>query len=186
MTELAKGEAGWEKTVYSKTGKALEELTERRYGLKAKARQLLVLLDGNRPLGELSGMMSSQELRGLLHDLREGGFIERQIAGGPPKAIQPIQVFPAGHSNLIAEQAPEPPLDPVRLTRTKAYLIETSQQHLGLMAAKLQQEIAQADDATQLRSALAHWNMAIRESLAGSDVASACLSHAHELIGWKQ
>lgn len=177
-------EANWAKAVYSKTGKAHEELAERQHGLKAKARQLLVLLDGNRPLGALSGMMPLLELQGLVRDLLAGGFIKCQVIGLAPEAIYPIQISPVERPDRVEPPHHELVLDPVRFTRVKAYLIETSQQHLGLMATKLQQEIAEAQDAIQLRSALAHWNMAIRESNSGSDVASAYLKQAYDIIGW--
>ena len=156
--------------VFFKTAKAHEELAERQHGLRPKARQLLILLDGERTLGALANLAPAHELHLLVHELRQAGFITDQSS--PPPELRPHR-----------ELAP-PPLDPVQLTRTKAYLIEISQQHLGLMASQLQREIAEADDAAAMRSALAHWNMALRESRTGAGLAGPCLKKAHEIIGW--
>lgn len=166
-------QANWTNLVLFKTGKAHAELAERTHGLRPKARQLLILLDGERTLGSLEQLISAQELHVLIRELKNQGFLSDQAE--PVPARQPV----------IAIQTPPEPLDPVRLTRAKAYLIEISQQHLGLMASQLQREIAEAEDAAAMRSALAHWNMALHESRSGTDIAGPCLKKAHEIIGWE-
>ncbi len=162
--------------VFFKTEKALEELADRRHGLRAKARQVLVLLDGKRTLAALAKLIAAPDLHPLIDELRESGFIRDDPPESPPAAAIPqITVAPV--------PAQEESLDPVRLTRAKAYLIEISQQHLGLLATKLQQEIAAVNDAPSLRAALAHWNMALRESRSGASIASPCLQKAREILG---
>lgn len=170
----------WHNAVFCKTPKALEELTDRRHGLRGKARQLLVMLDGSKPLGALQTPMSANELYTLVRELKDSGFIYHDAADKPPAAVaQPSRIAPPTASPTTSEA-----LDPVKLTRAKAYLIEISQQHLGLMAAKLQREIAEADDTIHFRAALAHWNMALRESRTGSSIAGPSLLKAREIIGW--
>lgn len=170
----------WHDAVFCKTPKALEELTDRRHGLRGKARQLLVLLDGSKPLGALHALMSAHELHTLVRELKDSGFISHDAADTPPPAaIEPIRIAAPTVSPVATEA-----LDPVKLTRAKAYLIEISQQHLGLMAAKLQREIAEANDTNSFRAALAHWNMALRESRTGSGIAGSSLLKAREIIGW--
>lgn len=167
-------QADWKNQVLFKTEKAHIELAERTHGLRPKARQLLILLDGERALGSLESLLPQQELLFLVGDLQSMGFISTRPM--PPSASLPIATPPI--------PAPEP-LDPVRLTRAKAYLIEISQQHLGLLASQLQRKIAEASSTESMRSALAHWNMALLESRTGSDMAGACLKKAHEIIGWE-
>lgn len=162
----------WDNTVFFKTEKAVEELSLRNHGLRPKARQILVLLDGKRALSALAALISTADLHPLLIELKTSGFISEQ-----PAAISPAT--PAPRTETEANIA----LDPVRLTRAKAYLIEISQQHLGLLASKLQREIAEANDNASLRNALAHWNMALRESRSGASVASPCLKKVHEILG---
>lgn len=161
----------WNQAIFFKTEKALEELADRRHGLRPKARQVLVLLDGERTLGALTQLISAPELQSLITELRVQHFIG-------DRAPIPLSTTTPAAPAVTAD----PPLDPVRLTRAKAYLIEISQQHLGLMAAKLQQEIANANDHAGMRAALAHWNMALRESRSGAAIASACLQQARELL----
>ena len=171
--------AKWANTVFYKTHKAHEELTQRKHGLALKARRVLIMIDGVRPLATLADVMNASELHAVITELRDAGFITHQTpaaaAPQPRQAIQPI--------SKVASHATQ--LDPVKLTRFKAYLIETSQQHLGLMAAKLQNEVAQANDEASLRAALAHWNMALRESRSGSQQASAYMQTAREMLGWQ-
>lgn len=170
----------WHDAVFCKTPKALEELADRRHGLRAKARQLLVMLDGSKPLKSLQAPMTAQELHVLVRELKDSGFISHDATKTPPPAaIEPIRITPPTVSPVATEA-----LDPVKLTRAKAYLIEISQQHLGLMAAKLQREIAEANDTVSFRAALAHWNMALRESRSGSGIAGECLLQARKIIGW--
>ncbi len=158
-----------------KTEKALEELADRRHGLRPKARQVLVLLDGKRSLAAIAKLIAASDLHPLIDELRESGFIRDDQPESPPPAMPQITSAPAPPQ--------EEALDLVRLTRAKAYLIEISQQHLGLLAAKLQQEIATADNATSLRAALAHWNMALRESRSGASIATPCLQKVREILG---
>ena len=161
----------WTEQVFFKTDKARAELAERRHGLRAKHRQLLVLFDGERTLGSLEHLLPQQEILPLIDELAQQGFITDSL---PASTAEPA----------CAPLAPEP-LDPMKLTRAKAYLIEVSQQHLGLMASQLQREIAEAAAPESLRAALAHWNMALRESRSGACIANPCLNRAHEIIGWQ-
>ena len=157
--------------IFFKTAKALEELSDRRHGLRAKARQLLVLLDGKRTVSDLASLIAQQDLLILIEELQREGFISQTQAATPaPTQTEPI--------------SPEATIDPVSLARAKAYLIEISQQHLGLMAAKLQQEIATASDHASVRAALAHWNMALRESRSGAGIATPCLQKARDSLGY--
>lgn len=171
-------QTNWTKTVFFKTSKGQEELDNRQHGLRPKARQLLIMLDGERPLHTLTNIMAADELHSLVLELKATGFISHEASSVS---------FPEPVQAIIPTVAPKPastPLDLVKLTRVKAYLIETSQQHLGLMAAKLQQEIAQVHDEATLRSALSHWNMAMRESRSGMAMASEYLQEARNIIGW--
>ena len=161
----------WNSTVFFKTEKAVEELTERRHGLRPKARQVLIMLDGKRTLSGLTSFISASDLHPLLNELKASGFISEESAPSSP---------PPSESKT---PAPEIAIDPVRLTRAKAYLIEVSQQHLGLLASKLQREIAEAHDDASLRVALAHWNMALRESRSGATIATPCLQQVREILG---
>lgn len=163
----------WDSTVFFKTEKAVEELSLRNHGLRPKARQILIMLDGKRTLSSLTSLISTSDLHSQLKELKASGYICEESTL-PPSAPPP---------NPTKTAEPETPVDPVRLTRAKAYLIEISQQHLGLLATKLQREIAEAHDHTSLRVALAHWNMALRESRSGASIATPCLQQVREILG---
>lgn len=159
--------------IFFKTAKALEELSARRHELRPKSRQILILLDGKRTLAAIAELVDPCELDQLIRELLRDGFISSQLPQ-PAPGVAKEKSIPAAQTTL----------DPVRLTRAKAYLIEISQQHLGLMAAKLQQEIAAASDHASVRAALAHWNMALRESRTGAGIATPSMQKAREILGY--
>lgn len=159
--------------IYSKTAKAIDELAGRRHGLRPRPRQLLILLDGKRPIQEIADMFGAQDLPQLINELSRDGFIaatkQKSSTTSPPAVAQ-------------AQQAASM-IEPARLVRAKAYLIEISRQHLGLMAANLNREIHAADTDSSVRAALAHWNMALRESRSGAEIASPSLQQAQHILG---
>ena len=189
--------------VYRKTNKAHDELTERRYRLGMRLRQLLLLIDGSRKLHELVALMHGVAVGPLVEELENQGFIALVTAadalGADSTLTSSAKSIGSAPKTPFAEKTAETEsgaqirldrevqsIDPVRLARAKAYLIEVSDQHLGLMASKLQNEIALADGDESLRNAIAHWNMALRESRSGLEAADICLQTAWNILGWSQ
>lgn len=74
-------------SVFQKTGKGADELKTRRHGLSPRLRQLLILVDGKRDLGELARMLPGPDLVDQLGQLERGGFVMRPLdaASGAPE-----------------------------------------------------------------------------------------------------
>lgn len=179
----------WRNQVFFKTDKAHDELTHRKHGLRSRARQVLVMIDGVRALNQLGAFMSTPEMYALVTELESQGFIHRNSTSKTPAPIRPTASREAATKQVAHPeqiQIAEHVIDPVKLARVKAYLIESSEQHLGLMASKLQNEIAVSKDEESLRRAIAHWNMAMRASRSGAEAADICLATAHNILGWKE
>lgn len=79
----------WNDAIFCKTAKAQEERALRSHGLRPKARQLLVLLDGVRTLGSLNKLMAAHELHTLARELKDSGFISVETLPAEPNLSQP-------------------------------------------------------------------------------------------------
>lgn len=185
-------------TVYIKTGKAHEEIADRRHNLRPKARQVLVMLDGVRTVGMLTAVIAGFELPALLAELEKTGFIESQSENQPESRPDDLV---ARTRSKIAEARNQrsteiPPtetitltainedLDPLALLEIKLLMQETTQQYLGLLGADLKKQITAIRDAAGLRATLARWHMALRESRKGADMADDLLIKVKRIAGW--
>jgi len=122
--------------VYSKTESGADALTSARGVLSSSARQLLILVDGQRDLRELSGIFGEEALNRLLPQLESQGLVrdlnEPPESGEPPEPSVPPSrsetpvrtVMPGPASELrslaVSQQAPEPA--PILSKPPKRYL----------------------------------------------------------------
>jgi len=159
-------------TVYVKTGKA----HDRRHGLRPKARQVLIMLDGARTVGMLTAVIAGFELPQILQELERTGFIA-------PLSAETVQQVP--HLEAITLTAAPEEVDPLALLEIKLLMQESIQQNLGLLGADLKKQVAAIRDAAGLRATMARWHMALRESRKGADSADALLQKARALAGWE-
>lgn len=70
-------------TIYRKTDKGTQEVSDRAFGLGNQVRRLLIMVDGNRGVAELSVYVRPGELKSTLTRLVAEGFIEMVSAGDP-------------------------------------------------------------------------------------------------------
>lgn len=163
-------------TIYVKTGKAHEEMIDRRHGLRPKARQVLIMLDGARTVGMLTAVIAGFELPQILQELERTGFIA-------PLSTETVQQVP--HLEAITLTAAPEEVDPLALLEIKLLMQESIQQNLGLLGADLKKQVAAIRDAAGLRATMARWHMALRESRKGADSADELLQKARALAGWE-
>ncbi len=71
-------------TVFAKSGKAHAELRERRHGLNARLRQLLILTDGKRTVGELARWLPDLDVAESLGALEREGYVARALGDAAP------------------------------------------------------------------------------------------------------
>ncbi len=70
--------------VYTKTEKAHAELRRREFGMNPRRRQLLILVDGRRPRGEIAKLMPEVPVAEWLAELDRDGFVTRVPGPGEP------------------------------------------------------------------------------------------------------
>ncbi|GHD68459.1 hypothetical protein [Jeongeupia chitinilytica] len=156
-------------TVYSKTARGQAEIDARSLGLSARARRLLILIDGRRTLAEIAVILGHDTLPPLLAELQAQGCIgtpgetasEAGATVEPAPAPSPVQSVPPA---VTQQPKPIDALDPIRIVKAKELMTESAQTFLGLMGRGLISEIEAVSDTPALKNAIARWNMALRES----------------------
>lgn len=141
---------------WRKTEKAQLELRSRRFGLSARARQLLILVDGRRRRDDLAHLVPAGELVELLALLQQGGFIEPAGTAPPSAACVPEPTPP--------DDAPSTLPLPVLRQRIAQALVET----MGAPAEAFALRVQRCASVAELR-ALMPAAASVVEAAAGRD-----------------
>ncbi|SMC26366.1 hypothetical protein SAMN02745857_02463 [Andreprevotia lacus DSM 23236] len=178
--------AGMSNVVYVKTDRGQQEM-QQRGSLSPLLRRLLIVVDGNRTVRMLSTMLAGQDVMALLQALEDQGFIlnPSAIAGfkmlGQPS--QPVASAPiVAPQPVAAVEEDEAELDPARIHDIKVLMRDSTTQFLGLMGSNLVAEIESVQNAARLKTVMARWNMALRESRTGAPYADQYLKAVKTLI----
>lgn len=117
--------------VYRKSAKGTEAIANRQYGLGAKLRPVLILVDGKRKFEELVRLSSTlgdteQSLEQLLAD----GFIERVAAPAPvtPAPVTPAPIIKADPAATAAPAATLPQAQRLAVRRLTDIMGPTAEQ----------------------------------------------------------
>jgi hypothetical protein len=165
--------------IYCKTEKGRHEIGTRAHGLISKQRQTLILMDCAKTLGFIADAIPLEELNQTVPFLMEHGFIVLGNATPAPSLLPDVLRRKPPSSVASAETlppsaiAPTPQLthDTSVISDIKAFMISTSNTHLGLMGTTVISRIERCHSAEQLLAAAAFWHMALRESKTGNTVA---------------
>jgi len=145
--------------IYCKTDKGRFAIEQRAFGLQARQRSLLIMIDCTRALRELVTVLPTNELKTNITFLLDQDLIITKEAFHKTTSIP---VAP------IAINTPDPPqlveIDAAALSAIKQYMIETARLHLGLMSTDIANRLNRCHTNEQLLNAAAHWHMALRES----------------------
>lgn len=160
MSSMLQHPGGSPHAVFVKTAAGHAALTERTALLNGRQRSLLIVINGKRDYAALQGIVPELALAPALGALRELGLITL-IAGEATPTEAP------------AIQAAAP--DALRFEAVKHMMTESAERFLGPMAGALARRISAANDDKQLRAAMGHWHMALRESKYGRE-------HVDELL----
>jgi hypothetical protein len=106
--------------IFAKTRKGQEEIEHRTDGLGPRARRLLILFDGKRPLDEVRALMPDPRLDETLDLLLQDGYVE-QVGGTAeaPPAAEP-QAAPAEESTSTAAAT-----DPKQLEMARNFMLNS-------------------------------------------------------------
>ena len=171
-------------TVYAKTGKGRQEIEGRMYGLTAKERRILILVDAQRDAAEIIaavGLMN--EADALFARLHKDGFVhlvgrETTHVNVQSQAIRAPTIFPVE----LGKATPSCPVDVEALALIKQIMAKATNEHLGLLGVDMVRRIDLANDADSIKSCIANWNMAMRQSRSGRDCVDKQLSQIELLL----
>jgi hypothetical protein len=161
--------------IYGKTPQGQEAIATRSVPLLAVERRVLILIDGERSVAELYRQLNHQDVVGLIGALEGKGLIA--LVRGEYARLPLAK--PAVSRPSVPAVASLPAED---LLAVKSLMIRSSQQGLGLLAARLVREIEEINDAPTLKATMARWNMALRESRSVAAQADQLLQTAKALL----
>jgi hypothetical protein len=137
-------------SVYVKTPKGIEEMTNRTHGLSQRARRVLIMLDGKRTEADIAEMFPGEGAT-LLSSLITEGF------------VVPLQTEPAKASSPAKAAAKvEPPLnDAQRFDMAKNFMRNTLDAFLGSMGSGLVSQVSRCTNLDELRPLYQAWRESI-------------------------
>ncbi len=155
-------------TVFGKTAAGRAEVGQRSAGLTARQRSVLILLDGQKHLGEFASLFGEDEMLETVEALLRKGLVG--IASAP-----------------AAGPAPAPPNRPAgvgaaAVMAARELMAAAARKHLGLLASDLVRRIEHAKDENQLAGVIGLWHVSIRESKTGKPCAEGLLAEARALL----
>lgn len=103
--------------IFAKTRKGQEEIEQRSGGLGPRARRLLILFDGKRPLDEVRALMPDPRLDETLDLLLQDGYVE-QVGGAASAPELPVEVS-------VEAEAPAAPVDPKQLEMARNFMLNS-------------------------------------------------------------
>lgn len=116
-------------SVYVKTPKGVEEMTNRSGGLTARIRRVLIMLDGKRTVEDIRGMALVDDLNQTLGLLEESGFIEIPGKTGAAAASAPAANGGLSASTSFREIPARP--DPKELDMAKNFIMNSLRTFCG-------------------------------------------------------
>lgn len=158
--------------VYVKSDRAIKEFEQGNRSLSLKHRQLLIMVNGRRTNSQIAQAVNSEQAIQMLADLERLGYLTN--------ANFAKQV--TKHSETQATQLKSVELSRDHLVLIKDFLVEEAQLQLGLMSRDIEQRIALVNNADDLKSCIARWHMAIRDSRNGRTVADKLMERLAHLM----
>lgn len=170
--------------IYAKTDKGRKEIEGRAYGLPAKARRVLILVDAQKTEVDLSVAAGiGKEIQSLLKLLLDGGFIA-------PHNAQIVQASEASASIVAESASPSPPMPrpkrtefpPEDIVLVKKIILDTIDEYLGLLGADIRRRVEASNDSSSIINCIARWNLAMRESKLAKPVAGYYLQKVQAIL----
>lgn len=158
--------------VYAKTPKALEEIQSKKYRLKSKARNLLFLIDGHKPVDKVAEMARALGLLGNeLDELEADGFIVKSADGAGAAAATPAA--PGASDEVGSDEAG-------KFRVAKKYMNDTIVNTLGLKAFFFTLKLEKCGNRADLAQLLEEYGKAIAKA-SNVETAKVLVSRAREL-----
>lgn len=170
--------------IYEKTDKGREEIEGRVYGLSAKGRRILILVDAQKTEADLSVAAGiGREIKLWLKLLLDGGFITPRDAQITQASNAPAPVMAESASPSPSMPRPKrteyPPED---IALVKKIILDTIDEYLGLLGADIRRRVEASNDFNSIMNCIARWNLAMRESKLAKPVAGYYLQKVQAIL----
>ncbi len=159
-------------TVFGKTDAGRAEVGQRSAGLTARQRAVLILLDGQKPLGDLGTWLNEDDLLQAVECLLRQGLA--RITAQP---VSTLGSDPLGDTSTAVRRPPS-----AAVAAARELMAGAARKHLGLLAADLVRRIETAHDESQLAGIVGLWHVSLRESKTGKPCAEGLLAEARALL----
>ena len=152
----------------TKSAKGLAELANGVYRLDLRSRQVLILADGQCTLERMQQLRPNMDVRTIADKLVAEGYLNGD-SPPPPQLVT--------HAK---EQ--EPPLPPEKLAIVRNIMAESTRNYIGILGSDILRRIDTVQSLVQLKGCIAQWNMALRDSRGGKQVADQHLREVHLVL----
>lgn len=144
---------------YAKTPAGVDAVRNRTHGLRPRARQLLIMIDGKRDVASLQGIFAADVLPGLLTQLADAGLVDLVQAHVSPVAV----AVPARTTTSPAPAAPGlADEDPFLLGQT--FMINLVMRILGVAGDPIIAKLRATHDVAGLRGLYLEWRSTIKQA----------------------
>ncbi len=155
--------------IYAKTALGQKEIQDRSVGLGLLERRLLLLMNGQRRLTELTELMPGQDLQPLIQSLLDKGCIEQAavVAPSPPSAAESKPS--AAAANGMAALPPADQRTPAQNEMARNFMINSINTVFGQYTRlTLIETITKAQGTDGLRQAYFMWAAALEDNRIGA------------------
>ena len=156
--------------IYQKSTLGIQEIASSQRTLSVRQRQVLVLINGKRSIIDLEGFFEKQQLSDILTTLAQGGFV--QTLSSPLVTTNTSHTLTDSVSVLSREQ----------INNIQQILLNGADDYLGIMGRNIKGRIQKTENFEQLKSCIAMWHMALRESKLGRESAGFLMEQINQTI----
>lgn len=167
--------------VYEKSSLGFNEFINQNRTLSVRERQVLLLVNGVRNIGELEKFFKKEHLTIALDKLISNGYIQpfsKMSTLSKNKTAYNSSPTGLAFNNTITAQ----PINPAKIAAIKAILIESADDYLGLMGNHIKICVKSCNTEYDLRSCISVWHMAMRESKLGRESTSFLMEQIHQIL----
>lgn len=162
--------------VYEKSALGFNEFTANNRTLSVRERQVLLLVNGERDLGELEKFFKKEVLFAAIKKLESNGYIQLPSNNWPSNQSQPTT------QSFFDSQSLSTTICPNKLIAIKNILSEATDDYLGIMGRSIKVKIEACDNESDLRQCISTWHMAMRESKLGRESANFLMEQIHQTL----
>ncbi|WP_426415309.1 hypothetical protein [Aestuariirhabdus sp. LZHN29] len=148
--------------LYVKTPKGIEAVAQRSHEVSARARQLLILIDGKRDLEALTAQVPGDRMKEAFEQLLAGGFITPLNQEEQPSGIG------SALKRSAPSDAPKPKDDNERIEMARNFMVNTTRTFIGYTGEPLIEEIEACRSIAELQALFDKWREAIKVNPEGS------------------